>query len=596
MIAALLTIAVAQTGADAQILLDRLRLAVASGTRAKVEELLVRPDDGTPLFTMAANRGGLRNLKVAIIPAPAGWTRGVKFWAVLHAAQEIESETDKVYEVAYTPNGCKLGSEIPYLFDRPYRIRHQKFAVKLTPEANRVDVRSETQLERIGGDQSLIVSLGDPYAVSTAKLGGKALKVVQATDQKVPVPADGDLVRAGSLAIVWGAPNFGDKTTLTLDYSGTINTPADDKITPSSAVLTAWWAPTIAQLPFTTEVDIEAPKDWVVRSEGIATGPSSFKCDVPIAFPKVIGGKYTLAAEKAVGDKTFRAYQLGTPDKTRGEIDVAKIARACEFFEKNLGPFPFPSYEVFDADTYYGIESYSYTLLNFRYTTRFVTHEMGHTYFGGLVPCSYLKDTWNEGVTQYVDSVLLNENSDRTLETGLRTITIPKPLSRMNIAWADGNATYMRGAYVMRMLENEIGLDKVLAGLQAMVKDRVGKETVWADLRPYFEAASGQKLDWFWNQWIHAATFPTVNIASAEVIEREGKYSTVVKILQKGTVFYRLRFALKLTGPTGQKVTKVVSMPGQEGEFQVDSDFKPVEAAVDVFGYCLGTPGPPRKL
>ncbi|MCC6427576.1 MAG: hypothetical protein IT435_12235 [Phycisphaerales bacterium] len=594
--AALLTLATAQTGAEAQVLLDQLRLAVASGTRAKVEELLVRRDDGTPLYAMAANRGGFRNLKVAIIPAPAGWTKGVKFWAVLHAPQEIESETDKVYEVAYTPNGCKLGSEIPYLFDRPYRIKHQKLAVKLTPDSNRVDVRSETQLERIGGDQTLIVSLGDPYAVTAAKLGSKALNVVQATDLKVPTPAAGDLVRAGSLAIVWGASSLGDKATLTMDYSGTINTPADDKITPSSTYLTAWWAPTIAQLPFTTEVDIAAPKDWVVRSEGVPTGLTSFKCDVPIAFPKVIGGKYTLAGEKTIGGKTFRAYQLGAVDKTRGEADVAKIARACEFYEKNLGPFPFPSYEVFDADTYYGIESYSYTLLNYRYTTRFVTHEMGHTYFGCLVPCSYLKDTWNEGMTQYVDSVLLNENADRTLENGLRTISIAKPLSRMNIAWADGNATYMRGAYVMRMLENEIGLDKVLEGLRTIVKDRVGKETVWADLRPYFEASSGQKLDWFWNQWISGATFPSVNISSAEVIARDGKYSTVVKILQKGTVFYRLRFALNLIGPTGQKVTKVVSMLGQEGEFQVDSDFKPVEVSVNVFGLCLGTPGPPRKL
>ena len=69
---------------------------------------------------------------------------------------------------------------------------------------------------------------------------------------------------------------------------------------------------------------------------------------------------------------------------------MAKIARACEFFEKNLGPFPFPSYEVFDADTYYGIESYSYTLLNRTVTTRFVTHELGHTWFGGIAPCPCL--------------------------------------------------------------------------------------------------------------------------------------------------------------------------------------------------------------
>lgn len=594
MIAFALLAASLQTRSEAQTLLDNLRLAVAGGTRAKVEEFFVRPEDARGLWAMAEDRGGLRNLRVAVIPAPPGWTEGGPYWAIFHARQDIESYTDKVFALALTADGAKLGREQKVWVAKSARITHQKLDVRLQPSEHRVTITAGTRIACLAGDASLIFGLGDPYTVTLAKAGDKALPVVQVTDRVVPAPKPGEIVRAGSLMVVWGPPP--SATDYTFEYAGVVNSANEDKITPTVTYLTSWWAPTIAQWPFTTETTISAPSDWVVRSEGVPTGPNAFRCDVPISFPKVIAGKYVLAAEKTDRGKTFRAWHLGTADKERGERDVQLMADACKFFEDRLGPFPFPGYEVFDADTYYGIESYSYTLLNSRYTTRFVAHEMGHTYFGGLVPCAYIDDTFNESLTQYVDSVLRAGNPDRTLETGLRSIAVPIPLSRMNIAHANNNATYMRGAYVMRMLENEIGLEAVLAGMRDMIKDRVGKPTVWADLRAYFERASGKNLDWFWTQWIDGATFPTLEVGATEIIPRGDKHTTVATIRQKGTENYRLRFKIKVTGPTGQVAEKVVVLGSAYQEFQIDSPFRPVEVSIDVFGYCLAAVGPAKKL
>lgn len=583
-----------QTRSEAQTLLDNLRLALAGGTRAKVEQFFVRPEDARGLWEMAEDRGGLRNLRLAVIPAPPGWTEAGPYWAIFHARQDIESYTDKVFALALTADGAKLGKERKVWIAKSARIAHQKLDVRLTPEANRADIKATTRISRLAGEASILFGLGDPYTVTLAKAGDSPLPIVQVTDKVVPAPKAGELVRAGSLMVVWGPPPGTE--TYAFEYSGVVNSPNEDKITPSVAYLTSWWAPTIAQWPFTTETTIQAPADWVVRSEGVPIGPTSYRCDVPISFPKVIGGKYRLAAERTDRGKTFRAWHLGTVDKARGERDVQIMADACKFFEDRLGPFPFPGYECFDADTYYGIESYSYTLLNYRYTTRFVSHEMGHTYFGGLVPCAYIDDTFNESLTQYVDSVLRSNNADRTLETGLRSINVPVSLSQMNIAHANNNATYMRGAYVMRMLENEIGLEAVLAGLKAMVADRVGKPTVWADLRAYFEKASGKNLDWFWSQWIDGATFPTLEVGAVEVIPRGDRSTAVVTVRQKGTDGYRLRFKVRVTGPTGQVAEKVVVLGSAYQEFQIDAEFRPVEVSIDVFGYCLAAVGPAKKL
>jgi len=594
MIAFALLAASLQTQSEAQTLLDNLRLAVSGGTRAKVEQFFVRPEDARGLWDMAEDRGGLRNVRLAVIPAPPGWTEGGRYWAIFHSRQDIESHTDRVFALALTAAGAKLGKEQRVWVAKSARIAHQKLDVRLSPDEHRVDVTAATRISRMSGDASLIFGLGDPYTVTLAKAGDKALPVVQVTDRVVPAPKPGDLVPVGLLMVVWGPPSATEN--YTFEYSGIVNSASEDKITPTATFLTAWWAPTIAQWPFTTETSVRAPADWVVRSEGVATGPSGFRCDVPISFPKIIAGKYQLAAEKTDRGKTFRAWHLGAVDKARGERDVQLMADACKFFEDRLGPFPFPGYECFDADTYYGIESYSYTLLNHRYTTRFVAHEMGHTYFGGLVPCAYIDDTFNESLTQYVDSVLRSGNSDRTLETGLRSINVPVPLSKMNIAHANNNATYMRGAYVMRMLENEIGLDAVLAGLKDLVKDRVGKPTVWADLRAYFERASGKNLDWFWSQWIDGATFPTLEVGAVEIIPRGDRSTAMVTVRQKGTDGYRLRFKIRVTGPTGQVSEKVVVLGSAYQEFQIDAAFRPVEVSIDVFGFCLASVAPAKKL
>ena len=149
----------------------------------------------------------------------------------------------------------------------------------------------------------------------------------------------------------------------------------------------------------------------------------------------------------------------------------------------------------------------------------------------------------------------------------------------------------------MRMLEHEIGLDKVLAGLRAILKDRVGKDTVWADLRPYFEKESNVTLDWFWRQWVDGTVFPRLEIVQADKIRREQQHSAFVRVAQKGTSNYRLRFAIRVTGkPADTPVEKVVVLSRDSEEFQVDVPFEPRQASLVLLGYTLGTSGAPMSF
>jgi hypothetical protein len=258
-------------------------------------------------------------------------------------------------------------------------------------------------------------------------------------------------------------------------------------------------------------------------------------------------------------------------------------------------PFPFKEYFCFDGNNYYGIESYSYTLLAPSITTWAVSHEMGHTYFGGVAPCAYVKDSWNEGWTQYIDDYVLH-GSNEVAKTALAQMDIPVPVSEMPIAWEYGGATYYRGGYILQMLEQEIGQDKVLAGMRAMLKDRVGKETVWADLRQYFEKASGKTLDWYWKQWVFNGTFPRLEVVSAREVQNGSRRSLQVRVRQSGTETpYRLKFNLKVSGPAGSFVVPV-TMTQAEQTFSRPSAGKYSTVAIDPVGGTMAKVGKPATI
>jgi hypothetical protein len=586
-------------------MLDALRLAVGHGTKASVLRHFAREDDATYFFNMAGRIGGISKFKVNVIPVPPGWKGEGIAWAIFHTFQEIEQDHDTVYPIIRTEQGWKLGKEIPEWFPSSHKVKHARMDVTLFPNQSRTQIITHLDLEQKNPGAAPLFRLNDVYEIRDASSGGKAFRIVVADDQKVPQVREGDVLRAGGLLIPWTTRPLKD---LDATYVGAVNHPGHDKILPNVVHITANWVPNLGRLPFTTATRITGPREWPalvsegnkVSDEAAGFKPKSagdnqvvtFKCDIPISYPKVNGGAYKLAAEGTDNGRTFRAWHF-TVDKARAEKDVQTMINFCRFFDDKLGPFPFKSYDVFDGSGYYGIESYSYTILAANITNWATSHEMGHTYFGGLVPSAYTRDTWNEGMTQYVDSILFLKNADGTLQNGLRTIGIPVPLSKMDIAWEFGSATYFRGAYVMNILAAEIGLENVYSALRAIIKDRIGKDTVWADLRPYFERASGKQLDWFWNQWINNATFPTLSVREATVARKERTYSTYVAVRQTGTPApFRLRFSVKVRRGA-QVAEKIVTMSSPEGAFTIESNFAPVDAVVEVFPHTLGKAGSP---
>ncbi len=514
--------------------------AVKSGSEAQISALFEKPDGDDYLLRMAKRCGGLQGLKVAVFHVPKGWEDTGKYWAMFHTWQELEQDHDPIYRVVSTPQGLKLGAEIPE-WDCGGKLMSGESTVYLDPKAGDVHVKTDLTYRRDVHQKALLFRLSDVYRDIELWLGDRAANPIPVVNENEVGRSSHGFLRVGGLLAV--EPSAGS---IDLSYSGHLAEGAKysddrDQVTTDHAYITSFWIPTLGRLPFKNSMTIVAPKDWTVCSEGFAGkkniqgdfASSVFHCPFPISYPKICAGKYVVANEATVDGHLLRTYQFEPIEKKRADATLDWMKKAIVFYDKNLGEFPFKEYDCFDGKDYYGIESYSYTILAPSITWWAVSHEMGHTYFGGLVPCPYVKDSWNEGMTQYVDDVLLHDNAQEVNRNALKGLDVHVPLTQMPVAWEYNGATYWRGAYAMEMLDAEIGHDKVLAALRAMIKDRVGKETTWSDLRPYFEKSSGENLKWFWDQWITGSTFPHVKISQVSVVKSGDKYTTLFNVVQE---------------------------------------------------------------
>ncbi len=577
--------------------LSKLREAARSGKFENLRPLFAEPAYTVYLEQMLGGAGPLRAIAISGYPAPPGLEKFGEYWVVFHRWQRLEHHHDAVFPIIRTGEGVTLGSELPEDLFIPYRFERLEFDVRFYPTDGRADIRVKADVKRTGeGPETVFMRMNDTYVVREARFNGEEIPIHSdepigsfSLDAEQPV-----LVQSGGILYL---TNAGDGGELALRYVVAIDIPGGDQVTEEYALLTSYWYPHIGRAPAKSRTRVEGPKDWTLIGPGNQVKQTElgerkaveYENDVPVSWFHIVGGPYKLVHEVEDRGRKFRAWQLGTVDDGRGKHDAEMARDSVAFFEDRFGKFPYDHYDVVDTPDFYGVECYSFTVLTPRITEWATSHEIGHTYFGGMATNTYIHSMWNEGVTQYVDSIQFKESRGRTLETGYRQRTVKVPLATISIPHGpNGNVGYMRGAYTMKMLENELGLDLMNRCLREFVKRQSGKATEWSDLETVFSDVAGRPLGWFFDQWVRSAIFPGVRYAGTwvEPGPRTG-FNTSVRFLQTGTVMpYRLRFEVVLTTPSGEKRFPILLTETMQ-QYNFATDERPVRIEVDPMGWTL---------
>jgi aminopeptidase N len=203
----------------------------------------------------------------------------------------------------------------------------------------------------------------------------------------------------------------------------------------------------------------------------------------------------------------------------KASIDAAKPQ--LELFSNLFGFYPFhkEKYGHVMAPFSGGMEHQTMTSLGVM-DFDIVAHELGHQWFGDNVTCATWKDIWlNEGFATYTEylaakylksasytsSWLTTMHNEAKKGVGSVYVNDTTDVSRI----FSGQLTYNKGGSAIRVLHYLLG-DSLFFDVCKTYQVRFANRTASTnDFRLLVNELSGKDYDFFFNQWIYGAGFPT---------------------------------------------------------------------------------------
>jgi aminopeptidase N len=136
--------------------------------------------------------------------------------------------------------------------------------------------------------------------------------------------------------------------------------------------------------------------------------------------------------------------------------------------------------------------------------------------------------------------------------------------------------SYQKGSWVLHMLRREVGDETFWAGIRAYYDRFRDGNALTSDLRTAMEEASGERLDWFFDQWVHRPGQPELTGSWAYTT---GRLS--VRLEQRQQTPFRVTVPLRAQMADGETVDFVLELSQSTGEVAIDLPAAPVSVTLD---------------
>ncbi len=197
-------------------------------------------------------------------------------------------------------------------------------------------------------------------------------------------------------------------------------------------------------------------------------------------------------------------------------------------------PYPWAKYaQTTVADFFGGMENVSATTLvdwlpdARAYADRpwyqwiLIPHELAHQWFGDYVTTENWANMWlNEGFAEFLPGQYWrarqgeHAGEDYYLDEWRQFMAIEGRRS-MPLASLGSNNIYPKGALVIEMLRKYLGDAPFQAGIHRFLVDHAYDNATTDDLRQAFLEATGENLDWFFDEWVYSAGYPAFTVTSS---------------------------------------------------------------------------------
>jgi hypothetical protein len=432
-------------------------------------------------------------------------------------------------------------------------------------------------------------------------------KVSEIKDARgVPVP----FAQAGGIVAL--SPDASLKS-LTIAYSGTVDKPGfAHGLSPSEATLSGTvWYPMIGRRPTTYEATFTTPPDWLTLAQGDEISSefngtqriTKYKMDLPVVWISASCGPYKRVTTEINGIKFSTMSASGNDDEMRAQNE--NNAEVVDFYSETFAPYPFKTWTTLDSVQFRqgvgALEAYSFATYPAGRLPFLDSHEPGHTWWGGMINNDYIMSIWNESFTDYSQSIFkrdypignMAERSDAYVaDVGYSPAFDEAPLARsgQEIGPAATALGYAKGAYVLQVLEDQLGTSLFLRSLREWLKSNPSRHVgSWEDFEKVVDRVSGKDYAWFFDEWVRTAGMPDMTLTDCSWAN--GKFKGRVSF--KGTPYKILTEGI-LQLPNGVSILfRPMIDPAKNGEFEIECPAKPLRAILDPYGIIARHSMPP---
>lgn len=325
----------------------------------------------------------------------------------------------------------------------------------------------------------------------------------------------------------------------------------------------------------------------------------------------IVVGEFTPIETSYAGTPVITYVQAA--DLAAGRASSARLAEVIGFISKKTGlKYPYAKYsQVFvrDFEQIEGMENISASTItdlilqdarsNLDQSSEGLqVHEVAHQWFGNYVTARSWSDIWlSEGFAIYVqalwdehmlgrDDFLNRMRRNQNVYHAVWANGSRHPLVNRNYASPDDTFdlnAYRGGAVVLHMLRTTLGEENWWRAVRHYLKKYAHQPAGTEQFRVAIEEATGQPLDWFFDQWVYRSGIPVLQVTqnydpaakTLKLTVRQKQKPDTTSGFPQAELF-RLVLDVEIGTASGTRTERILIEPKEEQSFDFAADSQPL--------------------
>jgi hypothetical protein len=336
-------------------------------------------------------------------------------------------------------------------------------------------------------------------------------------------------------------------------------------------------------------LELTLPSEMVVAATGAMTREDpkgNLKTQIWEAtnvhdFAWVASSRYQITETQLANKTIVRTVYLNLLQMHNTVVD------AVQYFNQQFGPYAYPVVTVAQVEAGGGMEYPGIVMIGGGSTLE-VVHELAHQWWYGIVGNNEEEEAWlDEGFATYSEELYTIDHLARPYQTSRSSfnfiepgVPVLTPAAQFSSLRLYANVMYTKGSGILWMLRGYLGRAKFDLLLKAYYEKLKFKNATTLNFVTVAKEASGQELDWFFDQWLK--TTKTLDFAVqhvSSVSNPNGRVTIQATVTRSGEAVMPVRVQFVLSD--GSKIEEIWDGQGTEKLFTFETQVPLLQVLVD---------------